>query len=351
MLNLPTAFPDPIQLIIAAGILIGAWFVSLALMAILKRSKKLTSLTQSTLDDTIMQLLARPVHIGFQLVGIVVALRYLFPDLAYDGFGFAELIPILLIAWAAYAVDRLVRGIINWHEIQAREDGPGGMEHGTFGFLNTIITLLIWGVALTFILNQVGVDISALIAGLGIAGVAVALALQNTLSGLFSAVGLAIDKPVRPGDFIRLEDGTEGFVKDISMRSTRIETFEGTLVIIPNKKLAEMVITNTYMPGQEFSLKVTVGVSYDADLEKAEATALQVANDVLSKLDAKGSKEVFVRYGAFDDSSIELKVFMNVAKYLDQFLVKHEFIKALKEAFDTQGIGIPYPQMDVHLDK
>ncbi len=343
--------PSHTQLITAASILFVAWLVSMFVMLVLKRSKFLTSRTKTTFDDTLINLIGRPVHFGFQLVGIVLALHYLFPNMTYQGLGFSESIPILLIMWGAYTLDRVIRGVVKWHENEARIDGPGGLEHESFGFLNTIVTMLIWGVALAFILNQVGVDISALIAGLGIAGIAVALALQNTLSGLFSAVGLAMDKPVRPGDFIQVEGGTEGFVQDISMRSTRIKTFQNTLVIIPNKRLAEMVITNTFMPGAGFSLKVTVGVSYDADLETAERIALGVANEVLQRLDATGATEPFVRYGGFGDSSIEMKVFMPVGQYLDQFVVKHEFIKALKVAFEKEKIVIPYPQMAVHLDK
>jgi small-conductance mechanosensitive channel len=343
--------PSHTQLLAAAGILLAAWLVSVFVMMVFKRSKFLTSQTTTTLDDTIIRLVGRPVHVGFQLIGIVLALNYLFPEMVYQGFGFSELIPILLIMWGAYTLDRVILGIVEWHEIEARNDGPGGLEHESFGFLNTIISMLIWGVALAFILNQVGVDISALIAGLGIAGIAVALALQNTLSGLFSAVGLAMDKPVRPGDFIQLEDGTEGFVQDISMRSTRIKTFQNTLVIIPNKRLADMVITNTFMPGAGFSLKVSVGVDYGADLDQAEKITLAVAAEVLERLDVMGENEPVVRFGGFDSSSIEMKVFMHVAGYMDQFVVKHEFIKALKVAFEKEKIGIPYPQMEVHLEK
>ena len=351
MTDFSFTIPSHTQLLAAAGILIAAWAVSMLVITVLKRSKFLTSQTKTTLDDTIIRLISRPVHLGFQLVGIILALHYLFPDMVYRGFGFSESIPILLIVWGAYTLDRVIRGVVEWHEIEARNDGPGGLEHRSFGFLNTIISMLIWGVALAFILNQVGVDISALIAGLGIAGIAVALALQNTLSGLFSAVGLAMDKPVRPGDFIQLEDGTEGFVQDISMRSTRIKTFQNTLVIIPNKRLADMVITNTFMPGEGFSLKVVVGVDYGADLDHAEKIALSVASEVLVRLDVMGEKEPSVRFGSFDSSSIEMKVFIHVAGYMDQFVVKHEFIKALKVAFEKEKIVIPYPHMQVHVEK
>ncbi|MBT5807772.1 mechanosensitive ion channel family protein [Candidatus Uhrbacteria bacterium] len=334
----------------AAGIILAAWVLSGLTLMILKRSKFLTSMTDSTLDDEVMHLMARPIHLGFVFAGGLVAFDYLFPLFAYQGYGYSDLIPVALVVWLAYTLNRLIRGVMDWHEVQAQKEGEN-VKRGTFGFLNTIISLFVWGLALTFVLNQVGVDISALLAGLGIAGLAVALALQNTLSGLFSAIGLAIDRPVRQGDFVQLEDGTKGFIEDISMRSTRIRTFEQNLVIVPNSKLTNMVIMNAFLPGEEVTLKVPVGVAYGADLDKAESIALEVAESVLEMHKTKGSKNSFVRYKSFGDSAIEMVVFIRVNKFLDQYIVRHDFIKGLQVAFNKAKIEIPFPQRDVHMKK
>ncbi len=347
--TLSITIPSINQILIAVGILVGAWLVSMIALSILKHSKKLTSFTESTLDDEVVRLLGRPIHLGAQFVGVVVALWYLFPNLSYNEFGYGQLIPILLIVWIAYVIDRLVRGVMAWYEDEASEGEEA--KRGTFGFLNTLISLLVWGLGLAFILNQLGVDITALIAGLGIAGIAVALALQNTLSGLFSAVSLAVDKPVRLGDYVLLDNGTEGFVEDISMRSTRIRTFAQHLVIVPNSKLSEMVITNTFLPVKASATSVVVGISYSADLEKAEKVALEVANRVIDAHDARGEDDPSVRWSAFGDSAIDMKVHLRVGDYLDQFIVKSDFIKELKSAFEKEGIEIPYPQMDVRIQK
>jgi small-conductance mechanosensitive channel len=343
--------PSINQILIAVGILVGAWLVSMIVLTALKHSKKLTSFTESTLDDEVIRLLGRPVHVGFQFMGIVLALWYLFPTLAFNGFSYGQLIPILIIVWIVFVIDRMVRGVMNWYQSETVEHDDDQPKRGTFGFLNTLISLLVWGLGFAFVLNQLGVDITALIAGLGIAGIAVALALQNTLSGLFSAVSLAVDKPVRLGDYVLLDNGTEGFVEDISMRSTRIRTFSQHLVIVPNSKLSEMVITNTFLPIKASATSVVVGISYTADLEKVEEIALKVANTVIDAHDARGEDDPSVRWSAFGDSAIEMKVHLRVGDYLDQFIVKSDFIKALKAAFEKEGIEIPFPQMDVHLDK
>jgi small-conductance mechanosensitive channel len=343
------SWPTLQQWLFAVVILVTAWLVSAIVLLILRHFKALTSFTESTLDDEILQLLIRPIRLGFQFAGILIALKYLFPSVTYQGYGFETLVLITLIVWIAYTMIRLIKGVMNWYENVNSKGVAQGMKYGTFGFLNTIVSLMVWGLAFTFILNQLGVDVSALIAGLGIAGIAVALALQNTLSGLFSAVGIAIDRPIRQGDFIRLEDGTSGFVEDISMRSTRIRTFEQHLVIIPNSKLTEMIITNTYLPEQEAVFNVSVGIGYNDDLEKAERVALKVAEEILALHKTKGTQDPFVRFGAFGDSAIEMTIYVRVEAFLDQFIVRHEFIKALAKAFKEENITIPYPQRDIHL--
>jgi small-conductance mechanosensitive channel len=344
-----TASHFAFQVIVAAAILIGARIVSSIVMMILRRSKTLTQRTHTTLDDTLIQLVARPIHVAFQLGGIVVALAYLLPVFYYRGYGYWDLGLILLIFWCAYLVSRLAVGILDWHEGRQVGDADPKTQGRSFAFLNTLIRALLYGVALTFALNYFGVNISALLAGLGIAGIAVALALQNTLSGVFSAVYLAIDKPLKQGDYVKLEDGTEGFVEDISMRSTRIKTFADNMVIVPNSKLAGMVMTNYFLPFNNVVIKIDLGVSYDSDLEIVEKVATESVENVLETLLAKTEKNTFVRFNMFGDNAIELTVFVPVARFDQQFLVKHECVKALKNAFEKNNIEIPFPQRVVHM--
>ena len=144
--ELSLSMPTLTQLGFAIGILVVAWAVSMIVLFGLKYSKKLTSLTDSTLDDEIVRLIRRPVHLGFQFVGILLALNYLFPALSYKEFGYAEMIPILLIVWIAYLIDRLIRGVMDWYQQEATKSDADGQKRGTFGFLNTLISMLVWGI-------------------------------------------------------------------------------------------------------------------------------------------------------------------------------------------------------------
>ncbi|MFH1404657.1 MAG: mechanosensitive ion channel family protein [Patescibacteria group bacterium] len=330
------------QLIIAAIIVAVAIVLSPIVVRILKAGKKLTKKTKTDLDDIVIDYFARPVYFAFLLAGIIVALHYLFPNLSYKEFGYNDLIFVIVVLWAGYAVRRLLQGVLAWYEKETK---------GTFGFIKNLVMVFVWAVAILLLLRQFGVDVTALFAGLGIAGLAIAFALQNTLSGVFGAIVMAVDKPIRIGDRIRLSDKTEGYVEDISMRSTRIRTAQNNIVIVPNKQMADMIITNLHYPQEEVVFNVGVGVAYGSDLEHVEKVCADIANQVLANYEKVEDFEPIIRFQEFADSSINVLTIMRVKNYTDQFEAKHVFIKELYKAFEREKIQIPFPQIDVHNKK
>jgi MscS family membrane protein len=337
-----------IQLLLAIGILVGARFVSALVMYALRHSKMITERTKTTLDDLLVERAARPIHLAFQIAALIWALFYLFPGASLGGYGYFDAVIILAALWGGYAINRLVRGLIDWWESQGNDNEE---QKGTFGFLYTLVTVIIWGVAITFVLNQIGVDVSALLAGLGIAGLAIAFALQSTIAGLFAAVYLAIDRPLRPGDFILLSDGTTGFVQDMTMRSTRILQKDNNLVIVPNHVLADMVVTNYFLPNKEASVFVEVGIAYGSDLEKVEKILVKTALDLLGKQKAKGSSDPVVRFTMFSPSSVTAQLYISINSFVKQSAIKHDLMKEIKTVFAKEGIEIPFPQVQIHQKK
>jgi len=218
-----------------------------------------------------------------------------------------------------------------------------------------IIDILIgfWAiVAFLLILRVWDINITPLLASLGIAGLAVALALQDTFSNFFSAVYITADRPVKVGDYIELENGLKGYVEDVGWRSTRLRTLPNNSIIIPNNKLAQSILTNYDAPKPEMSIVIPVGVSYNSDLEKVEKVTVDVAKKVLGSVEGGVADfEPFIRYKEFGDSSINFSVILRVKNFVNQYLVMHEFIKALKKRYDKEGIDIPFPQRDVHMKK
>ena len=198
---------------------------------------------------------------------------------------------------------------------------------------------------LFIILQNLGIDITALITALGIGGIAVALALQDTLGNLFAGVQIILSRQVRQRDYIRLSSGEEGWVTDVKARNTTIQTFpDGNLVTVPNATLASSIVKNFSMPRTALWVTLEVGVSYDSDLDQVEAVALEVAKDVLQEVDGgMPGEEPIVRYHTFADSSVNFDVRMMVREFESQGPVRHEFIKRLHRRFADEDIEIPFP--------
>ncbi len=195
------------------------------------------------------------------------------------------------------------------------------------------------------ILQNLDINITPLITALGIGGLAVALALQDTLGNLFAGVHIILSGQVRPHDYVQLESGEQGYVVDVKGRNTTIHTFPGgNLIVVPNSTMASSIVKNYSMPRSALWVSTEVGVSYDSDLEQVEAVTLEVAHDVLSSVDGGvTSDDPIVLFHTFGDSSINFEVRMMVREFTAQGRVRHEFIKKLHHRFNAEGIEIPFP--------
>lgn len=207
-----------------------------------------------------------------------------------------------------------------------------------------VVRVVILGLGLLIFLDTIGVEITSLLAALGIGSLAVALGLQPTLTNLFAGVHILVNKNIRIGDYIKLDSGEEGYVLDINWRSTRVRNLPNHVIIIPNAKLLEAMVTNYDLPDQEIALLVQVGVDYASDLAHVERVTIDVARDVQRSVPgAVPTFEPFIRYHTFADFSINFTVILRVKTFVDQYLVKHEFVKRLHTRYNREGITIPFP--------
>jgi small-conductance mechanosensitive channel len=200
------------------------------------------------------------------------------------------------------------------------------------------------------VLQTVGVQITPIITTLGIGGLAVGLALQDTLANLFSGFYLIISKQVRTGDYVKLDAGHEGYVIDISWRNTTIKEISNNVVIVPNSKLSSAIFTNYHLPAKEITLTMNVGVSYDSDLEQVEKVTVEVAKEVMEEIAPElKESEPYIRFHTFNDFSIDFTLYMRVSEYFDQRIGKHLFIKKLHKRYQQAGIQIPFPIREVYM--
>ncbi|MCX5383940.1 mechanosensitive ion channel family protein [Streptomyces sp. NBC_00083] len=252
----------------------------------------------------------------------------------------------LLILITTLTAARVVAGLV-----QSLAHARTGVAGSATIFVN-ITRVVVVAMGILVALETVGVSIAPLLTALGVGGLAVALALQDTLANLFAGVHILASKTVQPGDYIRLSGGEEGYVVDINWRNTVVRNLSNNLVIIPNARLARTNMTNYTRPEQELSIVVQAGVGYDSDLEHVERVTLEVVDSVMTDITgALPEHEAAVRFHTFADSRINFSVILGVGEFSNQYRIKHEFIKRLHSRYRAEGISIPAPARTVSIER
>ena len=336
-----------IEIIIAVlGSLLVGWLVKKLVFPFLY---KLTHKTKWKSDDLIIESVGQWVVFWFFLGACIYVLPIFvetFPFAKKHEPLFRNILGALYIFSLTWVAAQIAAGML---QIRSQRDGS---EIPSTSILGNIARAVVYCVGLILILQNFGVAIAPLLTALGVGGLAVALALQPTLSNLFSGLQIIASGKISIGDFIQLEGGQKGFIRDITWRNTTIQTPQNNVIIIPNSKLADSIIENYFLTDRELTFFVQVGVGYESDLEKVERVSLDVARQILQQFES-GIKEFepFIRFFNFGDSSIDLKIFLRVKEYADQFMITSEFIKALHKRYNEEGINIPFPIRTVYMPK
>jgi small-conductance mechanosensitive channel len=224
----------------------------------------------------------------------------------------------------------------------------GATSHaGTSGSATIFVSItrvVVWTIGGLVLLNSLGVAITPLLTALGVGGLAVALALQDTLSNLFAGVHILTSRKVQPGDFIQLDNGMQGYVQDTNWRNTIIRQLPSNILVVPNATVASSIVTNYHLPEHETSVTVPCSVSYDSDLDRVELVTIEVGREVMQEVKgAVPEYEPTVRYNTFDGSGINFNVGLRAAEISAQALIIHEFIKRLHARYQKEGIDNSSP--------
>ena len=183
-----------------------------------------------------------------------------------------------------------------------------------------------------------------MLTALGVGGLAVSLALKDTLSDVFAGLHILLSKKVQPGDFVSIDSGEMGYIQNITWRNTKMLERSNNIIHIPNAKLSSAIIKNYDSGDPSFSVKIPVSIGYESDLELASKIIIEVAKDLQNNMDEinKGTEPSF-KFRSFGESGIDLAVYFRCNKYGDQNPIIHEFIKKIHKRFDKEGINIPFP--------
>ena len=273
----------------------------------------------------------------FGTAGVYAALNALSIPLRYESF-IDRGVLIIYVLSVTVVLSRMMSGLVT---LYGRKVGGILMSTSIFTHITQVVVYMI---GVLVLLQSLGISIAPILTALGVGGLAVALALQDTLSNMFAGIHTIASRKIRPGDFLKLDNGQEGYVADITWRYTTIRTLANNMIIIPNAKLASAVATNFSLPETEMAISVDVGVGYGSDLDKVESVTIDVARTVMKEIEGGiPGFDPFIRYNKFDESSINFAVVLRVQEFANQHPIRHEFIKRLQKRYREEGIEIPFP--------
>ena len=310
---------------------------------LLHRLEKLAKKTKTELDDAIIEIF-RTIKPPFYLfLSFYIALRFLsFPDIVH------RIIGALLIVWAIYLAVKAVQIFINFAFKKRFEEEEDRGTKSALNAINIIAKIILWSLGLLLMLSNLGINITSLIAGLGIGGIAIALALQNILGDLFSSFAIHFDKPFVEGDYVVIGKHA-GNVEKIGIKSTRIRALQGEEIIISNQELMSARIQN-FKKMKERRTTFTIGVTYNTPAEK-----LKKIPDIIRQIVEKADNARFDRshFKSFDDSALafETTFFITSSEYKEYMDVQQEINFKIHEAFEREGVEMAYPTQTLYVKK
>lgn len=299
--------------------------------------KKITKMSKWEGDDILLNSLESQVILWSFLFSLFLVFEDFPIKEEYSTF-ILVIIKIILIASITHAMAKLVLGLFElWSKKQ-----EGGFPSTTI-FTN-IVKITIYVIGLLIILDSVNISIAPMLTALGVGGLAVSLALKDTLSDVFAGLHILLSKKVQPGDFVSLDSGEMGYIQNITWRNTKMLERTNNILHIPNTKLSSAIVKNYDSGDPSFSVKVFMGVDYNSDLGHVERVSLEEANKLHAEMEEtnKSSQPSF-KFRGFGESSIDFAIYFRGNRYGDQNPIIHQFIKNIHKRFKEEKINIPFP--------
>tara|TARA_B110000438_G_C15698331_1_gene599919 strand:+ start:28 stop:1089 length:1062 start_codon:yes stop_codon:yes gene_type:complete len=289
------------------------------------------------IDDVILKAVESQIIFWFFLISLSVGLQDLKIIESYGTY-ISQILIILVISSITHATANLTNGLL---KIWSKKQGRGFPSTSMF---SNFVVIAVYITGLLIILDSLNISIAPMLTALGVGGIAVSLALKDTLSDVFAGLHILLSKKVQPGDFVSLDSGEMGYIKNITWRNTTMLERTNNIIHIPNNKLSSAIVKNYDSSDPSFSIKIPIGVSYESNLQEVENIVLEVANEIYSDMKEinKNSKPAF-KFRKFGESSIDFMVYFKGNKYGDQNPIIHQFIKKIHTRFNAEGIEIPFP--------
>lgn len=308
---------------------------------------QLAKKTETDLDDKILRVLKLPVFLTVSLIGLIISLMLITALQGAMSIFISIIKSALIIIWVialAKISTILIYGILG--KIAAKTETT--LDDEMLPLFENITKIVLYFLGLAMILQVWSIDVTPLLASAGIVGIAVAFAAQNTIAHIFGGISVYFDKPFKVGDRIQLESGELGDVIDVGIRSTRIQTLDETMIVIPNDKIANAKIINFNAPSPRMNVKINIGVAYGSDVAKAKKTLLKIAKDIPEALKEPEPVVLFTEHGEF---SLKFVLIVWISNPTLKGILIDKVNEGIDREFRKAGINIPFPTRTIYLEK
>ena len=338
---------------IAGSFLVGSLLTSFVFYLVTRfvTRKYLIGASERTyrLAHSIMRATSRPGALFLLILGAMIAL-FFWPDAEPWHGQITTIGGAALVIVGAFALSNVFTAVANWYSLTVAISTRTNLDDRILPVAKRVIPLSVYAIGGLIILDMLGISISPLLGGLGITGLAVALALQPTLSNFFAGTNILSEGVFSEGDYIELQGGPAGYVQSVGLRSTKIRTWLNNDVIIPNSILSSSIMVNYSRPDPRMNVLVTCGVAYDSDLQRVNEVALEVGRETIAANPEAEKEEPWFGFERFGDSNVDFWVFLQAKDRVGSFIVTNDLIKRLHARFRQEGIEINYPVRKVVFD-
>jgi len=337
------------QIAISAGVLAAAVILTRPLITLIldKIIGRITGLTKTSLDNKLIEAIRPPLY----WLVVFLALNFGLNRLDFLTAGIQDEIDtatyLIMATLIVAALWRLINAFAEWYLVEIAEESDTPLDNQMVPFIRRVMLIVLVTIAIIVVLGYFEVEISGLVATLGVGSLAVALAAQATLSDTISGFVIMADRPFRIGDRIEIiELDTWGDVEDIGLRSTRIRTRDNRMVVVPNSVIAKSLVVNYAYPNTEYRTEIHVGVAYGTEIEHARKVLIDAVSSVEGVDQNHPVDALFLEFG---DSALIFRVRWWLNSYVDTRRMFDKVNTAMYNALNAAGIEVPFPQQDIRL--
>ncbi|MBN2528823.1 MAG: mechanosensitive ion channel family protein [Deltaproteobacteria bacterium] len=328
-----------------------AGFVGKKLVNIIfQRLQKLTAKTAVEFDDIFISALDKPVEWGVALGGVFIALLIL--PLPEEPINFAQFVSAMLSSAAlvlmVWFCIRLVDGITNWWGKKAAQT-ESRLDDQLVPIIRKSLKAFLYVIGVVLILQNLGYSVSSLLAGLGIGGLAVAMAAKDTVANLFGSLVIFLDKPFQVGDWIEMSS-VEGTVEEIGLRTTRIRTFANSRISVPNSSFTTDAVNN-WSQMKKRRIKMTIGVTYSTPSTKLNDLVIAIRQLIADNPKIRNDFYL-VNFDNFGSSSLDIFIycFTETTNWGEFLQAKQEFMLSIMDTVESMGLSFAFPTQSVHVE-